>query len=1019
MLFFYFQSLLTKFNKQAVVLAAVVMLPLCVLGSAGENFGAAFFQANGRIAGSVVDEKGVSFPGATVKIVGQTTGAQTSIDGTFSFSMKPGTYVVEISFISYETKRITDVVVKAGEVTSLNIALKPQTNNLKEVVITSSYNKSSTEGLYSKQKNSATITNGISAEQIAKTPDVNVGQSLKRISGLSTFDNKYVIVRGISERYNVATLDGTPLPSTDYSRRNFSFDLIPSEMIEGVTVVKTVTPDLPVGFAGGLVQVNTRDIPTKNFVNFSVGTGINDQSTGKDFLSTKRGKYDYWGFDDGTRKMAGYFRVTDGNASSGNNAEFTEQDFAFSRQFTNNWNLYRYKANPNRNYTLSLGQSYNLKNPSERIGFIASVNYRNTQTITEILNKRDLFLITPEQNTAFDQARVPAGSGKVYNFNTTFGGILNLGYRSKKNQISLRNSYSRIFSNPLTDVFGYDNDRGGVFIGPQYAPSTERIVTEPDFLSLLQNKLQGEHQLGTVKVNWDISRTTIDRQRKDMLRRQLENDNQQYGSYFHDIVDADGATVFPASRQTFNLKQTDYNWMTSASRYIIKEGDFANILKIGYIGFSKKQENSFITAYLRPTTAAAAAEFNSSKFQLEDVYNDELFGPGKLVYQVDPFGLNEYQGTSKFHAGYAMLDQKFWGRLRFIGGLRVEYFKLFLIDDAISSVNSLFQPGVKLVPSERDRDKEWQFLPSANLTYSLTDEINLRAAYSQSMVRPEFNERSLSSNFNADLQADVTGSIVVSTKTSSYDFRAEWFPGSGEVLSVGAFYKYLDRPLELVRQNAQALYIYNNSNWAKSYGLEAEVRKKLGFINDDLPILQQFTVFSNVTFLRSKVEAVYSPRAVQIDPENDPLLYQLQYETDRQTRPLYGQTPFLLNAGFEYNGEIFGLNIVHNHSGRKFFILTNNISLNEYEAPYDQTDIQLNANVFRKKGKIRFNLGNLFNNVNFFYNSQNSYDYIDPADPTKGQALRPGFTDNYEKGDFITFRRKYGRTFTMSFSYTF
>jgi asparagine N-glycosylation enzyme membrane subunit Stt3 len=300
---------------------------------------------------------------------------------------------------------------------------------LNEVVIVSTYSKSNTEGLFVKQKNAVNFTNGISAEQITKTPDANVGQSLKRISGISTFDNKYVVVRGISERYNVATLDGTPMPSTDYSRRNFSFELIPSEMIEGVLVHKTVTPDLPVGFGGGMIQVNSKDIPTQNFATFSVGSGYNSQSTGNDFLSNKRGKYDYLGFDDGTRKMATGPLVS----SSGrlNASPFTSEDFDQSRLFTNNWNIYKYVALPGQNLAFSFGRNIELKKDNHKFGYIAAINYRNSQNITRVENRRDRFMLSQVELDKFGNG--PIGSGKIYSFNTTLGAMFNMGFKTKTN----------------------------------------------------------------------------------------------------------------------------------------------------------------------------------------------------------------------------------------------------------------------------------------------------------------------------------------------------------------------------------------------------------------------------------------------------------------------------------------------------------------------------------------------------------------------------------------------------------
>ncbi len=148
----------------------------------------------------------------------------------------------------------------------------------------------------------AEISNGISAEQIAATPDKNVGEVLKRISGVSTNDNRRVVIRGIAERYNVAMLDGVTLPSTDVQVRDFEFDIIPSNLIDNIIVSKSYTPDMSFGFGGGLVQINTLAVPAKNFTNINFGGKYNDVSTGKEMLGYKRGSQDYLGFDDGQRK---------------------------------------------------------------------------------------------------------------------------------------------------------------------------------------------------------------------------------------------------------------------------------------------------------------------------------------------------------------------------------------------------------------------------------------------------------------------------------------------------------------------------------------------------------------------------------------------------------------------------------------------------------------------------------------------------------------------------------------------
>lgn len=1019
----------TPFALKITFLTRTITLVCLMLLS--YNLTAVAFQGNGRIVGKVVDEKGETIIGASVKVQGQTGGASTNIDGAFNLSLPAGTYTLDISYISYQTKRITGVVVKVGESTSLNIALTPATSQLNEVVIVSTYSKSNTEGLFVKQKNAVNFTNGISAEQITKTPDANLGQSLKRITGITTFDNKYVVVRGISERYNVATLDGTPLPSTDYTRRNFSFELIPSDMIESVVVHKTVTADLPVGFAGGLIQVNTKDIPNQDFLTMSIGSGMNDQSTGKSFLSGKRGKYDALGFDDGTRKMVDApFPLR--NISQQYASYYTQADYDFGKKFTNNWGLYSYVAKPNRNFALNFGKNYEAKkNVNNRFGFIFGLNYRNSENINFIQTARDAFNLEESFKPAFKDSI--AGSGKTYNYNTTLGSMLNIGFRTQKHALSSKNSFSRVFSNVLSELYGYDNFEETSNVSPSVAPVFKRVNTEPDFLSLVQNKLSGEHQLFGMKFTWEAGRVGINRQRKDMLRSQLYNVNQLFNENYAYILGANGFGIYPASRANFNTKQVDYNWNVSASRSFLKESSFANTVKVGYMGSKKDQRSDFVTAYLRKTPNSSLPNFYlfPQYVNLADVHQTANFEKGGLMYEIDPIENNYYGGKIDYAAAYAMIDQKLGKYIRLVAGLRAEKQNLRLINNTSSagnSVSGVLDNDVEIVKTPFYIEKDIDLLPSANLTVLLSEKMNFRLAYSKAMVRPEFAEASRATNYNNELQGFVQGGDVTSTTTTSYDAKFEIFPGFGETISVGAFYKDLQKPLELVRAVDDNATIYRNLNAqsAKSYGLEFEFRKRLGFINNNAEWLNDFVLSGNASILRSEVvgrrapkNASEGPLLIDVEvpnPQPGKRYVSYNYIAEAQNRPLYGQTPLLYNAGIEYNGKIFGASLVHNYSGRKFFFLTTNLLNNEYEAPYQQTDLQLSANLLKEKAKLKINMGNLFNSPSFFYNGL--YSYI-PASAGVTESLLPGFSDDYEVGDQITFRKLTGRTFSISFSYKF
>ena len=232
----------------------------------------------GTLTGRIVDEHGEGLIGATVRIIETGGGQVTDFDGNYSLQLAPGTYTVEIAYVGYETKQIQEVHITAGKETSLSVDLAIADNLLGTVVVTGSYKTSNTAGAMKIQQSMPQLSTVVSSEMIGKTADKNLGEALKRVTGVTTMSNKYVAVRGMGERWNEASLDGIPLPSTESNAKAFGFDLIPTSLIDNVTVLKTATPDVSGNFSGGLIQITTRDIPTKDFISISVGTSYNSVS---------------------------------------------------------------------------------------------------------------------------------------------------------------------------------------------------------------------------------------------------------------------------------------------------------------------------------------------------------------------------------------------------------------------------------------------------------------------------------------------------------------------------------------------------------------------------------------------------------------------------------------------------------------------------------------------------------------------------------------------------------------------
>lgn len=948
-------------------------------------------QQHGRISGKVMDNKGEPLPGASVRIIQTRQAVQSGVDGSYNFSIAPGSYTVEVSYISFQTKRVTQVEVKAGQATSLNIVLQPATSELEQVVVTGSFRKESIASLYAQQKNAAGVTNGISAEQISRTPDKNIGESLKRISGVTTFDNKYIVVRGIGERYNAAMLDGTLLPSTDAQSRNFSFDLIPSNLVDNVVVSKTVTPDMNGSFGGGLVQVNTRDIPNENFMSFTAGATFNDQTTGKDFLSHKRGKYDYLGFDDGRRKFPeGLMLTTVSDPERGLVQAAPELILAQSKKFTtDNFSVYRNIAAPSQNYQLSLGRVYDLKKENSRFGFTGSLSYRNTQSISLI-----------EGQTRGSWAQQGNNHGKDYGFNTTWGALLNAGLELGKHRFSFRNTYTHLYDNTFTNITGWSAYREPGDAEP--VPSRIEEADAPTFTNLLQNKLSGQHQMGKYKLEWDVARTSVFRNERDM--GVADKASTKVGADYLYVYGQANQNGFPMSRHNYENSESHYSWQASASRPF-NLGIVRSTAKAGYFGISKHGEFDWVIAILagnvgfRPVSEA----LDPANMSMDGNY-----------YTIDPYRMDSYEGKSRNHAGYLMLDHRVGNKLRLVWGLRGEYYKYTEVRNNPSSAIVAGTYSIK-------PDKRWQWLPSANLTYSPLSSLNLRAAYSSSMVRPELMENTQFMRYKPSLGSLMGNQGIYSTRIDSYDLRAEWFPGTGEIISAGAFYKRFDKPAELdkVFQSTHIGYYLKSSDWARVYGLEFELRKNFGFIGGH-PIFEDLAAYGNLTFQTSDVKAYYM--AKNPDDLNAPDLLL----PTTQSRPMYGQTPYLINVGLQYAGERLGLNLAYNKSSYKTYTVSGDLSLIEYEAPRAQIDAQISYRFFNKRLEWKINAGNLLNQASMFYQNEfgvsyeQNPDYVaNEDDISEAARLRKGFTEKYEQGDRVLYKQRYGRSYSTSFTWNF
>ena len=240
-------------------------------------------NSTGELKGTVIDSKtGETLPGATILVEGTNLGVAADMDGKFSLGkLTPGQYKIVVKCVAYSSKQVEEVIIENGKTTSLTITLESAEKQLGEVIITANAKRESVNALLIQQKNSINVSDGISAEIIKKSPDKSSSDVLKRVSGTTIQENKFAIVRGLNDRYNTAYINGAPLPSSESDRKAFSFDIFPSSLLDNITIVKTASADLPADFAGGIIQINTKNVPEENTQSLTVSSGYNSLTTFK------------------------------------------------------------------------------------------------------------------------------------------------------------------------------------------------------------------------------------------------------------------------------------------------------------------------------------------------------------------------------------------------------------------------------------------------------------------------------------------------------------------------------------------------------------------------------------------------------------------------------------------------------------------------------------------------------------------------------------------------------------------
>lgn len=883
----------------------------------------------GTVAGNIIDGEFVEpMAFANVLVKGTTIGTTSDFDGKYQIDLEPGTYTIVFSFVGYTTQEISDVVIKAGEVTPLDVTLG--TNSLETIVITTSAKRNTETSVLNLQKKSVVVLDGLSAQSIKSTGASNLASAVKNIPGVSIEGGKYVYVRGLGDRYTKSILNGIDIPGLDPDRNTIQMDLFPTNILDNVIVLKSASAEYPADFTGGIVDIVTKDFPTKPEYTISLGTGYNpDMHFNDKFLTYTGSDTDIFGYDDGTRDLPIHrYQPIPGTFENKlllNTLTSRFQSELMAKQETSNANF---------DFGFTLGNQYAIGN--DNIGYQASFSYKNETTFYE--NRKDGAYVKNNSDSSINNLNFVLDSDGAEGINNVIlNGMLGLAYKTDKskfkvNLLHIQNGEST--AGTFDQVISQDGVGGGLEpLSKNALTYTERSVT-----NLLLN---GSHRLSddenAFNLEWKFSPTFSKVMDKNHRITPLQQSGE--GDYFI----SPSASTFPLQLWR-NLIEENWAAKIDIDKTIELFGKPAK-LKFGGAYTYKFRDFSIddYTFNISGDDSFIADGNVDNLLAPENLWNPTTDSGTHLVFG-DQFNPNDaYEGEHAIGATYFSAEFNVTEELKTVLGVRTEFFNSYY-----TGQNNSTTYNRQLILDEFD------FFPSANLIYALSDNANLRSSYSRTTARPSFKEASVAQIFDPITNRLFIGNIdLVPTYINNFDLRYEHFGESGQMYAVSGFYKDFTDPIEqaFFLQAPTQLTVDNLGN-AKVYGVELEVRQRLGFISEDLSNLK---FNANLSFIKSEL-------TMSDDEFDSRTLAARDGETIDRKRDLQGQAPFLLNFGLDYNDSEKGLQtgLFFNVQGETLEVVGIGLVPDVYTRPFESLNFTFNKSFGEnKRSSIDFKVSNI------------------------------------------------------------
>ena len=937
--------------------------------------------------------------GASVYLLNSSTGTITDFNGSYELNEIPkGQQKIICQYISYQNDTLE---INISEDVAFNFELVEETITLGSIDLITKVNRKEESYVVNLQKKSAGMLNTLSKKQMSITGSSNAADAVKNVSGVNVQGGKYVYVRGLSDRYSLVTLNGIALPSLDPNKNSVQMDLIPSNVIDNILVFKTFTPDLPGNFTGGLVDVNTSDFPDSLELNFNYSAGYRSLSNlNSNFTGQKSSSTDWLGYDDGSRNRPSFVQqngINFFNPSSFadaysyaqtqdlNIAEMTYDEFLSSderwkwleqarinandsltiatQSFSNNWNPEKFKSGLNQSISFSLGNKYTFG--KNQIGFNSGVNYKKKYAFYEDaqIGRYKQTGINAETLTA--QKIGTESRGDEHVFGSVFmNASLHFNQKHKIKFVSMLNqngqSSARYFSGEnRSDAFGLFEEQ-----------RTQRYMER----QLKTSQISGTHLFEAHKkseLTWNFGHTKSYQNTPDL---KVFTNSYEYLM----LEDEDTGDFYQDTAPTYSIQPNLYSAPTRYYRFLKENNTNLKIdykrnlnqdefIKIGLSYLEKNRENQ----EFRYTYNSNGIGYNNS---IDDYFSTENTivgqsingngGNAAFINVLDNTEIrNQFTAEQIIMSTYIMGTLKPLEVLEVTAGIRLE-------DTAIQAQS---QDASQTIGKLDDLD----FLPALNLKYNIDEGTQIRMSYGRTLARPSFREIAPTAWFDFETSFQFIGNPELKrTLVNNFDLRIEkYLPGAG-LISVSGFYKQFNNPIEQV-MNPQAQNVelsWRNVQEANVLGMELEYKKK--FVLEEGEYL---TLGFNTSIIHSKT---------QIDPLELELIRAFDPEHSA-TRPMYGQSPYIVNLYTQYQMAGWNIGANFNVSGRSIVIVQKG-AVDVYEAPKPMLNLKVDKQM-SKRTKLSLSASNILSAKRLWY-----YPYKDEEYTFRSFNYRPEFRVSFQ-----------------------